>query len=199
MDRLLVMLKAVLAIDIAMLVLACFSCSWAVHPNANSGMLRPEMEVVENIEITHEVNVAQQHAPHEIEKVEAGKLDDDGQLIDEPEYIEEVVDSYGQVRQYYDRGTGFAAAGIVSNGNGEFTWYSQKDMPGGGLEELNANGRHVDDRGFVVDGDGYIAVALPDQEVGNYEKGDVIDTPYGPGKVYDRNEGGTSWDIYTDY
>lgn len=163
----------------------------------NRGDLLP-MRAVERTVVTHDDAVAHQHAPHEVEEVEEGKLDDDGQLIDEPEYIEEVVDSYGTTRQYYDRGTGFASAGVVETEDGTFTWYSQNDMPGSGLTELNGNGRTVDDRGFVVDGDGYIAVAVPSQEAGNYNVGDVVETPYGPGKVYDHNDG-NAWDIYTDY
>lgn len=179
---------------------------------------------------------AQERRSHEVEQVEAGKLDSDGNPIDGEkaivtrlrEFAQQrrdeaaaiaaeaqqgdvsdgvyVEDEYpyqneyiGPVRSYDDRGTGFASSGVINNENGKFTWYSQRDMPGGGLTELNENGRTVNDQGFVVDGDGYIAVALPDQEVGNYEKGDVVDTPFGPGKVYDRNKGGTSWDIYTDY
>ena len=45
--------------------------------------------------------------------------------------------------------------------------------------ELNENGRHTEG-GFVKDGDGYIAVASCD-----YEKGTVLETPFGAAKVYD--------------
>jgi len=86
--------------------------------------------------------------------------------------------------------------GVAYIGDQEFNWYSQNVMPGGGLDELNANGRHVDEStGFVVDKDGYIAVASP---WGRDEVGTVVDTPFGQGKVYDANEG-DAYDLYTDF
>lgn len=84
----------------------------------------------------------------------------------------------------YDTGDGISAAefqwlGVVSDEQHAYTWYSERVLPGGGLDDLNANGRHSDG-GFVKDGDGYIAVASCD-----YEKGTIIDTPFGAAKVYD--------------
>lgn len=90
----------------------------------------------------------------------------------------------------------FQSDGVAYIWDQEFTWYSQNVAPGGGLNELNANGRHVDEStGFVVDGDGYIAVASP---WGRDKVGTVVETPYGQGKVYDSNEG-DSYDLYTDF
>lgn len=84
----------------------------------------------------------------------------------------------------YDASDGISAAefqwmGVVDDGEHFYTWYSERVLPGGGLTELNENGRHTEG-GFVVDGDGYIAVASCD-----YENGTVIDTPFGAAKVYD--------------
>lgn len=73
----------------------------------------------------------------------------------------------------------FQWRGIVEDGEHFYTWYSERVLPGGGLVELNENGRHSED-GFVKDGDGFIAVASCD-----YEKGTVIETPFGAAKVYD--------------
>lgn len=93
-------------------------------------------------------------------------------------------------------GNSFYSDGVAYIGDQEFNWYSQNVMPGGGLDELNANGRHVDEStGFVVDKDGYITVASP---WGRDEVGTVVDTPFGQGKVYDANEGG-AYDLYTDF
>ena len=93
-------------------------------------------------------------------------------------------------------GNSFYSDGVAYIGDQEFNWYSQNVMPGGGLDELNTNGRHVDgETGFVVDGDGYIAVASP---WGQDEIGTVVETPFGAGKVYDANHGG-AYDIYTDF
>lgn len=62
------------------------------------------------------------------------------------------------------------------NGHRE-TWYSQRVLPGSGLK---IPGRHVDERGLVCDGDGYICVASSD-----YSWGTIVETSLGTGKVYD--------------
>lgn len=80
------------------------------------------------------------------------------------------------------------------NGNRE-TWYSQRVLPGYGL---NIPGRHVEPSdGTVRDGDGYICVASD-----NYPKGTLIETSLGMGKVYDAVGGdptGNTVDIYVDW
>ena len=87
----------------------------------------------------------------------------------------------------------FQFLGVVEDDGVRYTWYSQNVLPGGGLDELNANGRHVEG-GYVVDGDGYIAVASSD-----YEKGTVIDTPFGEAKVYDTGCASGTIDVYTNF
>ena len=83
-----------------------------------------------------------------------------------------------------------------TNYNGyEFTWYSEKVLPGDGLKELNANGRTVDSDGYVVDADGFIAIASP---WGKDEIGTVVETPFGLGRVYDECED-DSYDVYTSW
>ena len=98
----------------------------------------------------------------------------------------------------YDTSDGISAAefqwlGVVDEGGVHYTWYSQRVLPGGGLDELNANGRHVEG-GYVVDGDGYIAVASSDHEIGT-----VLDTPFGAAKVYDTGCASGTVDVYTDF
>lgn len=73
----------------------------------------------------------------------------------------------------------FQYMGVVDDGEHFYTWYSERTLPGYGLTELNENGRWSDGE-FVRDGDGFIAVASCD-----YEKGEVIETPWGAAKVYD--------------
>lgn len=87
----------------------------------------------------------------------------------------------------------FQFLGVVEDDGVRYTWYSQNVLPGGGLNELNANGRHVEG-GYVVDGDGYIAVASSD-----YEKGTVIETPFGEAKVYDTGCASGTIDVYTNF
>ncbi len=76
------------------------------------------------------------------------------------------------------------------NGHKE-TWYSQRTMPGNGL---NIPGRHVNELGLVCDGDGYICVASSD-----YPKGTIVETSLGTGKVYDCGCASGTIDIYTDW
>ena len=79
---------------------------------------------------------------------------------------------------------------VYYNGHRE-TWYSQKVLPGGGLK---IPGRHVDSRGLVCDGDGYICVASSD-----LAKGTIVETSLGTGKVYDSGCASGTIDIYTNW
>lgn len=82
----------------------------------------------------------------------------------------------------------FLRDGVVEWGGKKFTYYSQRVLPGGGL---NIPGRHVSEEGYVCDGDGYIVLA------NDAPKGTVIDTPFGrQGKVYDRGTYGRHFDVY---
>lgn len=79
--------------------------------------------------------------------------------------------------------------GIIYWGGYKFTYYSQSVLPGGGL---SIPGRHVNEGGFVSDGDGYIVIA------NDAPLGTIIDTPFGyQGKVYDRGTYGNHMDVYT--
>lgn len=71
------------------------------------------------------------------------------------------------------------------------TWYSQKVLPGGGLK---IHGRHVNNEGFVCDGDGYICVSSS-----TYPKGTIIETSRGIGKVYDSGCAPGVLDIYVNW
>ena len=79
---------------------------------------------------------------------------------------------------------------VYYNGHRE-TWYSQKVLPGGGLK---IPGRHVDSRGLVCDGNGYICVASSD-----LIKGTIVETSLGTGKVYDSGCAKNTIDIYTNW
>ena len=122
---------------------------------------------------------------------------EDGEWYSEPHY--EDSGYYGGYDwQQIDESDGISAAefewlGVVEEDGVKYTWYSQNVLGGGGLDELNANGRHVEG-GYVVDADGYIAVASSD-----YEKGTVLDTPFGAAKVYDTGCASGTIDVYTDF
>ena len=90
----------------------------------------------------------------------------------------------------------FQERGVVYDDSGQrFTYYSEKVLPGEGLDVLNANGRHVDENGYVVDGDGFIAVASP---YGQHEIGTVVESPFGLCRVYDVCPEG-NFDVYTSW
>ena len=79
---------------------------------------------------------------------------------------------------------------VYFNGHKE-TYYSQKVLPGGGL---NIPGRYVAGDGTVRDGSGFICLASSD-----YPKGTVVQTTLGPGKVYDCGCPSGVIDVYTDW
>lgn len=114
----------------------------------------------------------------------------------EPEYTEP---DYGDTGYDYPATgtTDLYTAGVVYGDDGQrYTWYSENALPGQGLTALNENGRTVDQAtGYVVDGDGYIAVASPDW---SEPIGTVIETPWGAAKVYDYC-GTDAYDVYVSW
>ena len=96
------------------------------------------------------------------------------------------------VANYSSSGGRLTPSGGVFHGpSGKETYYSQRVLPGGGL---NIPGRHVAADGTVRDADSYIVIAsdaLP--------KGSITQTSLGTGKVYDTGVGHAGVDIYTDW
>ena len=84
----------------------------------------------------------------------------------------------------------FRKAGVVYQNGYRYTYYSEKVLPGKGL---NIPGRYSDGN-FVRDKDGYICVASSD-----LKKGTVVDTPFGKGKVYDTGCPSGTIDIYCSW
>ena len=122
----------------------------------------------------------------------------EAQVVDEWYYEEYWEPVYYYSWQSIDESDGISARefqwlGVVEDNGVKYTWYSENVLPGGGLDDLNANGRWSDGD-FVRDGDGYIAVASSD-----YEKGTVVDTPWGEGKVYDTGCESGKIDVYTSF
>lgn len=79
---------------------------------------------------------------------------------------------------------------VYFNGHKE-TYYSQKVLPGYGL---NIPGRHVVQDGTIRDGNGYLCLASSD-----HPKGTVVETSLGTGIVYDSGCASGVIDIYTDW
>ena len=71
-----------------------------------------------------------------------------------------------------------------------YTWYSEKVLPGGGLD---IPGRWSDTY-FVRDENNYICVACTDLSYGS-----IVETPWGLGKVYDTGNAHYSIDVYVTW
>lgn len=79
--------------------------------------------------------------------------------------------------------------GRTSDGEYSYTWFYH-DI---GYGPLDVEGEHFDENGISYDGDGYIVVASDD-----YAVGDVVDTPYGEGRVYCGGSTHGTIDLYTN-
>lgn len=89
-------------------------------------------------------------------------------------------------------GDQFEYMGVIRYNNFRWTWYSEKVLPGTGL---NIPGRYRDEQEFVCDEEDYICLASRD-----FPKGTVIDTPFGKqGKVYDYCPTRGTIDVYTHF
>lgn len=101
------------------------------------------------------------------------------------------VYAWGSYLGDYVNGSALRYHGKLVFGGFYWTFYSQRVLPGGGL---NIPGRHVDSEGFVCDGDGYICLASP-----YGPDHSVYLTPFGRyGKAYDYCPEG-NMDVYVDW
>lgn len=158
-----------------------------------AGCSQPEPQQPEELEVTKV-----EMAPVVVEP----EPEPEPEIYYEEEYYEEEAYYYEPEEVYYepepvDDGSvpNLKRDGRVYADGSEWTWYSQNTLPGNGLTDLNNNGRTVSDEGYVVDGDGYIAIASPDESL---PIGTEIDTPWGPGRIYDYNDG-SSYDVYANW
>jgi len=120
------------------------------------------------------------------------------EIYEEPleEYYEEEYVEEAQEEEIYETYTTtyspeyLRTMGVVYDGGFRYTWYSERVLPGGGL---NIPGRWSDGN-FVRDENGYICVASED-----FEKGTVLDTPWGASKVYDCGCAHGTIDMYVSW
>lgn len=116
----------------------------------------------------------------------------------EPEPVKQESKSSNAAAAYEDSTSAeysasyFRKMGVIYWGAYRWTYYSEKVLPGGGL---NIPGRHVNSSGYVCDGDGYICLASND-----LSKGTVVSTPFGSaGKVYDCGCASGTLDVYVSW
>lgn len=160
------------------------------------------IEAIATLLITMAIHSANVEADESARYEQLAMLQEEKQEEEYEWYVQDYYWDYVESVYYsapYDTSDGISASefqwmGVVEDDDHFYTWYSENVLPGGGLTELNENGRHSED-GFVKDGDGYIAVASCD-----YEKGTVIDTPFGQAKVYDTGSLSPGQvDVYTSF
>lgn len=86
----------------------------------------------------------------------------------------------------------FEYLGIIYWNGWKWTWYSEKVLPGNGL---NIPGRHTNSSGYVCDENGYICLASS-----SLSKGTIIETPFGvKGKIYDSGCASNTIDVYVNW
>lgn len=183
--------KDILVCGIVVAFVACLVVIWNDHNTITETDLGEK-----DVEFEEVNDFSEEAEPEEVTVVE--------EVVEEPD-VEEIVETiyYEPVQEYVPqsysggssgRGADFMSSGVIYDNGTRYSWYSQNALPGGGLDELNANGRHVDDEGIIRDADGYVAVASCD-----HEKGTIVDTPFGEGKVYDYCGIPGTIDIYTNF
>ena len=114
------------------------------------------------------------------------------ETYDEPEYNEPepepestLYDSYSEYIPH-----DLMYHGVIYWGGWRWTWYSENVLPGPGLK---IPGRWSDGN-FVRDENGYICLASDDLDWGTY-----VDTPWGPGRVYDCGCASGTIDVYVSW
>lgn len=86
----------------------------------------------------------------------------------------------------------FMNMGVIYWNDWRWTWYSEKVLPGGGL---NIPGRYVDSSGYICDENDYICLSAS-----SLGKGTIILTPFGKsGKVYDTGCASDTIDVYVNW
>ena len=115
----------------------------------------------------------------------SSKIDDCTDIFDEAVELKELND-------YYERNANsLRHNGTMDRGGWHYTYYSQKVLPGWGLD---IPGRHVGLADMVMDKHGYVCVASS-----SLSKGTVLETPFGMAKVYDTGCPYGTIDVYTNW
>lgn len=137
----------------------------------------------QNAEITSQNEVVAENATTEptTEPLTAEPVSDTYMLTEEPDTEPAAIYSASYFRQM----------GVIWWNGWRWTWYSERVLPGTGL---NIPGRHTSG-GYVRDGNGYICLASDALSYGT-----VIETPFGAyGKVYDCGCGYGTIDVYVGW
>ena len=108
-----------------------------------------------------------------------------------PEYESYDNESTYNVKDLYSPSE-FQVLGVLYWRGWRWTWYSERVLPGGGL---NIPGRYTDSLGYVRDENGYLCLASS-----VLDKGTIVETPLGSlGKVYDSGCPADVIDVYVGW
>ncbi len=197
-------MRGLLAIGLCLLLTGCASAQASqpredVKLDAREATYEPPAEEVAGEPITGDLSAEESETlPDTAEPTETWLETDENALYGEIEWGYGDGD-YGYCEPCYEPsyagGSTATTLGDLLNGQGRavddngtnFTWYYH-DLGNGALD---IPGETFDEDGVSHDGDGYIVVATD-----AYEKGTVIDTPYGEARVWDSGCGSTI-DVYT--
>lgn len=104
----------------------------------------------------------------------------------------EMQTTKSEMREVLYSATKFMNIGVVYWNGWRWTWYSERVLPGGGL---NIPGRHTDSNGYICDENDYICLSSS-----SLSKGTLIETPFGKsGKVYDTGCASGTIDVYVNW
>lgn len=190
---------AIVSGAMAVLIAATIGVS-ASFMNAPQDIVEPEDVgiVIENSEPTIAEDENETFAPEE--PVVAEKITEEVEEVMPSStytYTEPTYQSYTQTyseptytQQYQPNGSGLTKEGGVNQYNGRTeTWYSSNVLYHYRTPEWTAGAD-----GVYRDADGYVVVAASDVPMGS-----VIDSSYGPAKVYDTGCAAGVTDIYTNW
>lgn len=150
-----------------------------------------EEDTIEEENVEEPAAVPYEESVEPVEPIEPAETIEPVETI-EAEPVEEPQEEYVGSPRLYEP-SDFSWMGVLNWGGYRWTYYSQRVLPGGGL---NIPGRHVDGDGYVCDENGYICLASD-----SLAWGTVVDTPLGkPGCVYDCGPGAPDiLDVYVDW
>lgn len=110
---------------------------------------------------------------------------------EEPEETEAQIENSETYTAVYSA-TEFMNMGVIYWNDWRWTWYSERVLPGGGL---NIPGRYADSSGYICDENDYICLSAS-----SLDKGTIISTPFGKsGKVYDTGCATDTIDVYVNW
>lgn len=137
----------------------------------------------------------------ELETIATVSIEETVEETTEPTVAETEADTEEQdeeIKYYPEPTDGYCSPdqleyhGRISWGGYQWTWYSERVLPGGALV---IPGRHADENGYICDENDYICIASS-----TLDKGTVVDTPLGKqGKIYDCGCAQGVMDVYVNW